>query len=91
MTQDLLKLWEFVLTDAILPVRLPENWEWGFTPSTIGKAVLSCRCTAGEFAREKGIVEASQETPNRPWWHRVTPEVLKTLRDKIRRVPVRAE
>lgn len=43
------------------------------------------------YWREKGIVEASQETPHGPWWHRVTPEVLKTLRDKIRRVPVRAE
>lgn len=69
----------------------PKNWEWGFTPSIIGKAVLSRRATAGEFAREKGIVEASQETSNGPWWHRVTPEVLKTLRDKIRRVPVKAE
>lgn len=36
------------------------------------------------YWREKGIVEASQETNNGPWWHRVTPEVLKTLRDKIR-------
>ena len=43
------------------------------------------------YWREKGIVEASQETPNGPWWHRVTPEVLKTLRDKIRRVPVKSE
>ena len=43
------------------------------------------------YWREKGIVEASQETPNGPWWHRVTPEVLKTLCDKIRRVPVKSE
>ena len=43
------------------------------------------------YWREKGIVEAFQETPNGPWWHRVTPEVLKTLRDKIRRVPVKSE
>lgn len=43
------------------------------------------------YWREKGIVEASQETPNGPWWHRVTPEVLKTLRHKIRRVPVKSE
>jgi len=41
--------------------------------------------------REKGILEAFQETPNGPWWHRVTPEVLQTLRDKIRRVPVKED
>jgi len=41
--------------------------------------------------REKGILEASQETPNGPWWHRVTPDVLKTLREKIHRVPVKSE
>lgn len=39
------------------------------------------------YWREKGILEASQETPHGPWWHRVTPAVLQTLRDKIRRVP----
>ena len=38
-----------------------------------------------------GIVSAFQETSKGPWWHRVTPEVLKTLRDKIRRVPVKSE
>lgn len=43
------------------------------------------------YWRKKGIVEAFQETPNGPWWHRVTPEILKTLRDKIRRVPVKSE
>ena len=43
------------------------------------------------YWREKGILEASQETPNGPWWHRVTPDVLKTLREKIRRVPVKSE
>lgn len=43
------------------------------------------------YWREKGIVEAFQEPPSGPWWHRVTPEVLKTLRDKIRRVPVKSE
>jgi hypothetical protein len=43
------------------------------------------------YWREKGIVSAFQETSKGPWWHRVTPEVLKTLRDKIRRVPVKSE
>lgn len=43
------------------------------------------------YWREKGILEAFQETPNGPWWHRVTPEVLQTLRDKIRRVPVKED
>ncbi|HCF27602.1 MAG TPA: recombinase family protein [Cyanobacteria bacterium UBA11049] len=43
------------------------------------------------YWREQGIIPASQETPNGPWWHQVTPEILKTLRDKIRRVPVRVE
>ena len=77
--------------EAIPPVRWRRFWEWGFTLSTIGKAVLSRRCTAGEFAREKGFIPASQETPNGPWWHQVTPEILKTLREKICRVPVRSE
>jgi DNA invertase Pin-like site-specific DNA recombinase len=43
------------------------------------------------YWREKGILEAFQETPKGPWWHRVTPEVLETLRAKIRRVPVKSE
>ena len=43
------------------------------------------------YWREKGFIPASQETPNGPWWHQVTPEVLKTLREKIRRVPVKPE
>lgn len=76
---------------AIPPVLWPKSWELGFTLSTIGKAVLSRRCTAGEFAREKGILEAFQETPNGPWWHRVTPQVLQTLRDKIRARPVKED
>jgi hypothetical protein len=76
---------------ATRPVRWHHYWGWVFTPSTIGKAVLSRRCTAGEFARKKGILEASQETPTGPWWHRVTPSVLQTLRSKIRRVPVKSE
>ncbi len=41
--------------------------------------------------RQQGILQASQETPRGPWWHRVTPEILNTLRDKIRRVPVKSE
>ena len=43
------------------------------------------------YWREKGLLEAFQETSNGPWWHRVTPQDLKTLRDKIRRVPVKQE
>lgn len=77
MTQDLLAQWESVLTAAIPPVLDVTNWEWGFTPSTIGE--------------KKGVVEAFQETPHGPWWHRVTPEVLEMLRDNIRRVPVKSE
>lgn len=43
------------------------------------------------YWREKGIIQASQETPKSPWWHIVTPEVLETLRAKIHRVPVKSE
>ena len=43
------------------------------------------------YWREQGIIPATQETPNGPWWHQVTPEVLQTLREKIRRVPVKSE
>lgn len=43
------------------------------------------------YWREKGIIPASQQTPNGPWWHQVTPEVLNTLREKIRRVPIKSE
>lgn len=43
------------------------------------------------YWREKGILEAFQESPSGPWWHRVTPEVLQLLREKIRRVPVKSE
>jgi hypothetical protein len=43
------------------------------------------------YWRKKGILEAFQETPTGPWWHRVTPSVLQTLRSKIRRVPVKSE
>ncbi|MHC5918003.1 MAG: recombinase family protein, partial [Nostoc sp.] len=43
------------------------------------------------YWREKGIIQAFQETPKSPWWHIVTPEVLETLRQKIHRVPVKSE
>jgi transposase-like protein len=43
------------------------------------------------YWREKGILSAFQESPSGPWWHRVTPEVLQLLREKIRRVPVKSE
>ncbi len=43
------------------------------------------------YWRQKGIIEASQETPRGPWWHRVTLEALETLRSKIRRVPVKSD
>lgn len=43
------------------------------------------------YWREQGIIPAIQETPNGPWWHQVTPEVLQTLREKIRRVPLKSE
>lgn len=43
------------------------------------------------YWRDKGIIQAFQETPRSPWWYIVTPEVLETLREKIRRVPVKSE
>jgi len=43
------------------------------------------------YWREKGIIQATQETDQSPWWHIVTPEVLETLRAKIQRVPVKSE
>lgn len=43
------------------------------------------------YWRDKGIISAFQETPRSPWWYIVTPEVLETLREKIRRVPVKSE
>ena len=76
VTQDLLGVWAFVLTVGILP-KLAQK---------LGVGIHTIH-----YWQELGIVEASQETDNGPWWHRVTPEVLKTLCDKIRRVPVKAE
>lgn len=43
------------------------------------------------YWRDKGIIEAFQQTDRSPWWYVVTPEVLETLRHKIRRVPVKFE
>ena len=43
------------------------------------------------YWRQKGVIEAFQETPRGPWWHRVTPLILETLREKIRRVPVKSD
>ena len=43
------------------------------------------------YWRKHGVLEATQETPGGSWWHQVTPEVLETLRAKIRRVPVKSE
>lgn len=43
------------------------------------------------YWRDKGIIEAFQETPGGPWWYLVTPQVLETLRSQIRRVPVKSE
>ena len=41
------------------------------------------------YWRDKGVIQAFQETGRSPWWYVVTPEVLDTLRKKIRRVPVK--
>ena len=38
------------------------------------------------YWRQKGVLKAHQEYKGGPWWYQVTPEVLKTLRAKIRRV-----
>ena len=43
------------------------------------------------YWREKGLVPATRETPHGPWWHLLTPEVLQSLRQKIRRVPLNEE
>ena len=43
------------------------------------------------YWREKGIVPAIRDTPHGPWWHPLTPEVLQSLRLKIRRVPLKEE
>ncbi len=43
------------------------------------------------YWRDKGIIQAFQDVPGGPWWYRVTPAVLETLRSKIRRVPVKSE
>lgn len=40
------------------------------------------------YWREQGVIEATRETERGPWWYQVTPEVLRLLREKIRRVPV---
>jgi DNA invertase Pin-like site-specific DNA recombinase len=43
------------------------------------------------YWREQGVLDAVQDIPHGPWWHRVTPEVLQILRQKIRRLPVKPE
>ena len=43
------------------------------------------------YWRDKGIIQASQEIPGGPWWYRITPEVLESLRSKIRPRPVKFE
>ena len=43
------------------------------------------------YWRDKGIIQAFQETERSPWWYVVTPEVLDTLREKICRVPVKSK
>ncbi|MDV3002614.1 MAG: hypothetical protein N5P05_004269 (plasmid) [Chroococcopsis gigantea SAG 12.99] len=43
------------------------------------------------YWRSQGVLEAFQDIPHGPWWHRVTAEVLQLLRQKIRRVPVNPE
>jgi DNA invertase Pin-like site-specific DNA recombinase len=40
------------------------------------------------YWREKGIIDAYQDSPKGPWWHFVSPETLSLLRSAIRRVPV---
>ena len=43
------------------------------------------------YWRQKGLLQATQEYARGPWWHQVTPEILTTLRQKIRRVPTNPE
>ena len=43
------------------------------------------------YWRQKGILQATQDYDRGPWWHQVTPEILTTLRQKIRRVPTLPE
>jgi hypothetical protein len=40
------------------------------------------------YWREHGVLPAIQELPGGPWWHEITPEVLKRLRTHIRRASV---
>ena len=61
---------------AIPPVRWHLYLELEFTLSTIGET--------------RELLRLFRKPPMVNWWHRVTPEVLKVLRDKIRRVPVKA-
>jgi len=39
------------------------------------------------YWRQKGIIDAYQDGQNKAWWHRITPEIIETLRQSIRRVP----
>ena len=43
------------------------------------------------YWRQKGVLVAHQEYQRGSWWYRVTPEVLKILHTKIRRVSVKSD
>ncbi|MGK7916024.1 MAG: recombinase family protein [Prochloraceae cyanobacterium] len=43
------------------------------------------------YWRQKGVIQGHQEKPSGSWWYPVTPSVLKTLRETIRRVPVKPD
>ena len=64
---------------------------------TAGTPRAPWRCSSGSPLRQcitgghMGLIPAIPESPGGPWWHTVTPAVLATLRQHIRRVPLHTD
>ncbi|WP_248277854.1 hypothetical protein [Brasilonema sp. UFV-L1] len=77
------------------PLSDPKNAKSGVSPEGYySTSALADKLGVGihtiYYWRDKGIISAFQETPRSPW-SELRPEVLETLREKIRRVPVKSE
>lgn len=77
------------------PLSDPKNAKSGVSPEGYySTSALADKLGVGihtiYYWRDKGIISAFQETPKSPW-SELRPEVLETLREKIRRVPVKSE
>ena len=82
--------WKFSITKPTSPRQTGIRADGRYSTTALAQK-LGVGIHTIHYWREQGLIRATQDYPRGPWWHQVTPEVLATLRAKIRRVPTLSE